>query len=188
MSTKLPDSELQNLINDSASGDDAAFGRLLERYAPLISSEVSGFINCGFDEDDVRQEAYIAFFDAVKSFNSSGRSVSFGLYAKVCIKNRLISAVRRLSKDKSLLTEEEIPERADTDSDPYSLVVGKEDLEIFRYTLNRLLSVYEKTVLHYYIAGFSPAEIASHVGKDERSVSNALFRIRGKLKCLLHDR
>ncbi len=188
MSTKLPDSELQNLISAAACGDDAAFGKLLERYAPMITAEVSGFRNCGFDEDDVRQEAYIAFFGAVKSFNASDRAVSFGLYAKVCIKNRLISAVRRLSKDKPVLATDEIPEGVDTDSDPYSLVVEKEDFDIFRYTLNRLLSVYEKTVLHYYIAGFSPSEIASRIGKDERSVSNALFRIRGKLKCLLHDR
>ncbi len=188
MSIKLPDSDLQDLINAAASGDDAAFGKLLECYAPLITAEISGFKNCGFDEDDVRQEAYIAFFGAVKSFNSSDRTVSFGLYAKVCIKNRLISAVRRLSKDKPMITDDEIPEKADADSDPYALVVGKEDLEIFKYSLNRLLSVYEKTVLHYYIAGFSPSEIASRIGKDERSVSNALFRIRGKLKCLLHDR
>ena len=81
-----------------------------------------------------------------------------------------------------------MPERADSVCDPFTLIVGREDFQIFKYTLNRLLSVYEKRVLHYYIAGFSPAEIASHVGKDERSVSNALFRIRGKLKCLLHDR
>ena len=188
MSRELPDSDLKYLISSAASGDDASFGKLLERYAPLISAEISGFKNCGFDEDDVRQEAYIAFFNAVKSFDASDSNVSFGLYAKVCIKNRLISSVRRLSKDKSVLTEDELPEGVDTESDPYTLVVGKEDFGILRYTLNRLLSVYEKTVLHYYIAGFSPAEIASRLGKDERSVSNALFRIRGKLKCLLHDR
>ena len=187
MSTRLPDSELDYLIKSAADGNDASFGKLLEHYAPLISAEVSGFRSCGFDDDDVRQEAYIAFFGAIKSYNSSDRSVSFGLYAKICIKNRLISAVRRLSKDRPMLSEDDIPERADTASDPYALIVGREDFEVFRYSLNRLLSVYEKTVLHYYIAGFSPSEIASRIGKDERSVSNALFRIRGKLKCLLHD-
>ena len=188
MITKIPDSELQGLIAAAAGGDDAAFGKLLGLYAPLISAEVAGFRNCGFDEDDVRQEAYIAFFGAVKSFNSSDRSVSFGLYAKICIKNRLISAVRRLAKERPMLQQDAIPDGVDSDSDPYDLIVGKEDLQVFHYTLNRLLSVYEKTVLHYYIAGFSPSEIAARIGKDERSVSNALFRIRGKLKCLLHDR
>lgn len=188
MSNILPDSDLQKLIDDAANGDDIAFAKLLERYAPLITAEVSRFKSCGLDDDDFRQEAYIAFFGAVKSYMTSDRTVSFGLYAKICIKNRLISAVRRLSKHSQLLSEDDIPETVDVDNDPYYLVANQEDLEVFRYTLNRLLSVYEKTILHYYIAGFSPSEISDRIGKDERSVSNALFRIRGKLKCLLHDR
>lgn len=188
MSNILPDSDLQMLINDAAGGDDVAFAKLLERYAPLITSEVARFKNCGLDEDDFRQEAYIAFFGAVKSYIATDRTVSFGLYAKICIKNRLISAVRRLSKHSSMLSEDDIPETADSQNDPYHLIADQEDLQVFRYTLNRLLSVYEKTILHYYIAGFSPSEISDRIGKDERSVSNALFRIRGKLKCLLHDR
>ncbi|MBE6641635.1 MAG: sigma-70 family RNA polymerase sigma factor [Ruminococcaceae bacterium] len=189
MSFNIPFEELQILISSAASGDDSAFARLLEHYAPLINAEVSGFKNCGFDEDDVRQEAYIAFFRAVKSYTGTDRSVSFGLYAKICIKNRLISAVRKFSRYRDGEVPDALEPRTDDPvCDPYELLAGKENAALLKATVDRLLSVYEKTVLHYYIAGFSPSEIALRIGKDERSVSNALFRIRGKLKCLLLDK
>ena len=188
MSFGIPAEELNRLIKDAASGCDASFARLLSHYAPLITAEVAKFRNCGFDDDDVRQEAYIAFFNAIKSYDDSDRSVSFGLYAKICIKNRLISAVRRFSRQAPVVNEDDLVKSNEVCPDPFELVSGRESASNIKDSLNRLLSVYEKTVLFNYIAGFSPSEIASKLGKDERSVSNALFRIRGKLKCLLLDK
>ena len=188
MSFGIPAEELNRLIKDAASGCDASFARLLSHYAPLITAEVSKFRDCGFDDDDVRQEAYIAFFNAIKSYDDSDRSVSFGLYAKICIKNRLISAVRRFSRQTPIADGDDSDQINGTCPDPYELISGRESARYIKDSLNRLLSVYEKTVLFNYIAGFSPSEIAKRLGKDERSVSNALFRIRGKLKCLLLDK
>ncbi|MBQ7011190.1 MAG: sigma-70 family RNA polymerase sigma factor [Clostridia bacterium] len=186
MSKNIPAEELNAIIHAAASGDDAAFARLLTSYSSLITSEVTRFKNCGFDDDDVRQEAYIAFYNAIKSYSATDRTVSFGLYAKICIKNRLISAVRYFSRQPPVASDEDL--QHDVQCDPYELLADREHAEQLKVCLNRLLSVYEKTVLHNYIAGFSPSEIAEKLGKDERSVSNALFRIRGKLKCLLLDK
>lgn len=188
----IPDKEIRKIVLLASKGDDSAFARLLSIYAPLVSSEVNSFTGCGADADDIRQEAFIAFFQAVKTYDFSNDSVSFGLYAKVCIKNRLISAVSRFSSEKFLADFEGVGEGDYgyplSEYDPYEFYVNRLDFDILKSKLSALLSVYEKTVLNYYIAGFSHSEIADRIGKSERSVSNALFRIRGKLKCLLDDR
>jgi len=183
----IPENQIKDLVLLASGGDDSAFAQLLSIYAPLVSAEVNSFSGCGVDVDDIRQEAFIAFFYAVKSYNSSKDAVSFGLYAKICIKNRLISAVSRLTSEKVVIDPED-REEGSVAYDPYELYVNRLDFDILMRKLSRLLSVYEKTVLDYYIAGFSHSEIADRIGKSERSVSNALFRIRGKLKCLLDDR
>lgn len=187
----IPEKDIKALVAKAAQGDDSSFAQLLSVYAPLVSSEVNSFSGCGVDLDDIRQEAFIAFFKAVKSYKLDDDSVSFGLFAKICIKNRLISAVSRLSVQKNASDVDSSDEEAVASPnlfDPYQLYVNRLDFDILKQKLSQLLSVYEKTVLNYYIAGFSHSEIADRIGKSERSVSNALFRIRGKLKCLLDDR
>ena len=44
-----------------------------------------------------------------------------------------------------------------------------------------------KEVFEYYIVGKSVTEIAERLGKDEKSVSNALYRMKVKVKGLLKN-
>ena len=48
--------------------------------------------------------------------------------------------------------------------------------------IDRKLSPVEKKVVRLYIQGASHSEIARAIGKEEKAVSNALTRIRNKLK------
>ena len=177
-----------DLIRRASCGDDAAFADLLKRYAPLIGHETSRFRSCGLDEDDLRQEAYIAFFNAVKTYRVSQSCVSFGLYAKICIKNRLLAEARSLHR--SFLPSDESGDAdssADSDdsADPSVILVSREQYHLLRHMIFTVLSSYERAVFALYIDGFSVPEIAVRLEKSERSISNALFRIRGKLKRLL---
>ena len=48
-----------------------------------------------------------------------------------------------------------------------------------------VLSPYEESVFSLLVAGEKSGEIAEHLGKSEKSVSNAVFRIQAKLRTLL---
>ena len=51
------------------------------------------------------------------------------------------------------------------------------------------LSDYENRVWWMYVSGMSASEITESLGiHDARSVSNAIYRIRKKLKGMLHDK
>ena len=80
-------------------GDETAFAALCRIYAPLILSMADRFGSADgmetVDREDLRQEATVAFYRALRSYDADQSSVSFGLYAKICIRNRMISLLRR---------------------------------------------------------------------------------------------
>jgi RNA polymerase sporulation-specific sigma factor len=51
--------------------------------------------------------------------------------------------------------------------------------------IEKKLSQYENEVWSYYVNGYSSREIATKLGSSEKSIDNAIFRIRRKLKTLL---
>ena len=88
-------SEMQKLICDIQNGVPLSFETVYSLYGPLINSlaeKYGGSSLSGAELEDLRQEAAIALYDAALAFNPE-RGVSFGLYAKICIKNRIISSM-----------------------------------------------------------------------------------------------
>lgn len=158
------------------SGDEKDFSRLLEIYEPLIShmaaSAYERFRDIGAETDDLRQEAVIALYKAASAYDIGQSDVTFGLYAKICIKNRLISVSRRLSRA-SKAKRVAKKERAQTSS--------QRTIEIPETLLSQF-SDYERSVWKLYALGESYADMARTLGRGEKSIENALYRIRAKLK------
>lgn len=170
-----------------AEGD--AFASLMERYLPLIEKTVNRFSGeSDVDRDDLRQEALMSFYRAAIRYDvEREEQVSFGLYAQICMTNRLISCVKRWkrqSEGQILLDEQNdfglVP--SDDGDDPSSMVLREERLERTYRVLRRVLSPFEYEIWGHYVGGAGVAEIAQRVGKSEKSVSNAIGRIRKKLK------
>ena len=163
-----------DLIKRAADGENESYSVLAKRYEPLIASLVSRIkTNGGFSRDDLIQEAHIAFLSAVRSYKSENGGVTFGLYAKICIRNKLISCLRR-SKKKAYL-----PENGFSDE---KRPAGKELTKEFFEKYGELLSAYERAALTGYLENKSYKEIASSLGKSEKSVDNALLRARNKIR------
>ena len=64
---------------------------------------------------------------------------------------------------------------------PEELVLARERTEELYSELAQCLSRMEKQVLSLYREGYSYREIAAHLGKEEKSIDNAVQRIRRKL-------
>ena len=174
------------LIYAAREGDEGAFEALLEAYEPLVDSMSRSFANTTDDSElheDLRQEACIALYRAVQSYDSTQAEVSFGLYAKMCLRNRLISYTRKLRRRESVLP---LEVRIKTEEDVAQGVVAEEAyMELYR-RIESVLSPYESHVWWLYLSGQTTGAIAAKLGKDERSVQNAIYRIRKKLRAALH--
>ncbi len=172
--------KLKTWLSAAKAGDSRAFEALLTAYSPLIESQAKHFAD-PFPEqrEDLYQEACIAFYRAVETFDVTQDRVRFGLYAKTCIHNRLITYVRPLYRRD---TETPLWDEAATDADPGQTLVEEESYRALLEHIRSVLSPYENHVWRMYLSGRTAREIASLMDKDERSVQNAIYRIRKKLR------
>lgn len=209
------ENELRELLDRVRLGESGAFESLAERYLNLTESAVRRFApsfgisregsDSTYDLDDLRQNAAMALYRAAETYrpNDEGQKVSFGLYAKVCVSNALISELRkyrRRSKTKTRRVRTATSESSTdgheaghrrrgciAEGDPIYRLVSEEEL---RDTLERFrsgLSPYEREVFEDHIVGKSVVEIAERLGRNEKSVSNALYRMKVKVRGLLKD-
>ncbi len=170
------------LIASVRRGDEEAFAVLLDRYAPLLQSLVSAFDSPSIGFDELMQEARFALYCAAIDYRDGG--VTFGLYAKICIRNRLVSRLRREQKERRVFSLErfrrELP--SDDAADALDFLLSDESFRMLCEEIARILSPYENRVFRLYASGLSVAEIASELGVAGKSVRNALDRSFVKLR------
>ena len=191
MSVKHGVSDVNALILRVREGDQQAFSELLERYRPLIDSLISKFSQDELAKsfvEDLRQEATVVFYNAILTYSENQSDVEFGLYARICISNALVSQMRSINRHRVEQYVEEFPAEThgvDLSSSPIDDIVRQEDLRLLYRVIKKSLSDYEYVIWHNYISGKTAKQIAAAMGKNERSISNAIYRIRRKLRDLL---
>ena len=178
------DAELTSAIEKAKAQDQAAFEELLGAYTPLLESLVKKFssLSPATDAEELRQEARICFYRAILKFDTAQSEVTFGLFAKTCIHNGLVSLLRSEDHQKAVPLPDEALASGASLPDPAAGILEQEAyLELCR-NVQRQLSDYEGKIWWLYFSGRTPKEIATLVGKDEKSVTNAVYRIRRKLR------
>ena len=182
------DNSLDLLLQRAKNEDADALEGLLEAYAPLIESRVLSFAEKTADPDDLddlRQEASIALCNAAVHYDPE-QNVSFGAFAKICINNRLVSYQRkRLRRLPTVSLESEHVEVTPDKADPLQTLVERDSFSALCRQIESVLSPYENSIWWLYVSGHTGAEIAERLSKPERSVQNAIYRIRKKLRASL---
>ncbi len=185
--------ELARLIGLVVAGDSDAYTALVKMYKPLLAKALNTYTTEEMSKEDIEdleQEELIAFYRAIITFDQDREGVEFGLYAKICITNSMISYRRAASKKVgrvSLVGEEGLDSITDPDLEIPKLVEMRESERMLGERIEKSLSEYENEVWAYYVNGYSSREIAKKLGSNEKSIENAIFRIRKKLKALLKD-
>ncbi|MBR2860653.1 MAG: RNA polymerase sporulation sigma factor SigH [Clostridia bacterium] len=176
-------------------GDKRAAELLLDKYKPLVIAKSRRFYMAGASTEDVIQEGMIGLYRAIMSF-SLEKNDSFGAFASMCIKRRIISALKSAVRKKNIPLNTYIslnkPVKDDddttlgdvlenSDTNPEMLFISKEKRRSTQMRLEKSLSPLEKKILIEYLQEKSYDEIAQSFGITRKSVDNAMQRIRGKL-------
>ena len=182
--------EINNLIDLVVCGDSDAFTKLVEMYNPLLKKILNSHTTEEMSKEDVEdlgQEELIAFYRAVINFDKEQNDVEFGLYAKICITNSMISYKRAAAKksNEALVGDDEMNSITDPESEVSKFFEMRESERELGEQIEKTLSAYENEVWSYYVNGYSSKEIAKKLNSNEKSIDNAIFRIRKKLKTLL---
>ncbi|MBO4413924.1 MAG: sigma-70 family RNA polymerase sigma factor [Clostridia bacterium] len=152
-----------------------SFDEIMEEYAPLLESAAASFSDkTGLSRDDVYQTASLALHRAYLTY-TEGRGVTFGLYAKICVRNACVSEQRKRSAD----------ERRRNRS-VSAAVTADEILPGFDRLDLASLTELEKNVIKSRAEGLSYSDIADRFGIGTKSVDNALRRAKNKLRAIYY--
>lgn len=192
----------EELVKMAQKGDNAALEAIILRYKNLVYSKSRAFFLMGADDDDIIQEGLIGLYNAVKKFDGD-KFPFFKVFAGICIKRRILTAVREASRKKHSplnsyvsLDNNSFDDESDTTlldvldifddlQNPEAILIDRENKDGMEYKINKTLSQMELEVLFEYLEGRSYQEIADILHKDVKAVDNAIQRIKKKLKYLL---
>ncbi len=175
----------------SQNGDSEALRHLITRYDRLATSLCGSYCAAGMEREDLLQEAYLGLLKAIRSFQPE-KGIPFSAFCRALYEATAdfqrcggrIQAKNRLFHDSVSLEESEISSLP-TDWQqigPEAAVILEEESRRMREQVIALLSPLEKETLQLYLKGFSYEEMAKKLKCPEKSVDNALQRIRRKLR------
>lgn len=181
----------EELCRRAAQGDPASETELVRRYGRMVRACARPLFLAGGDSEDLIQEGMLGLLTAIRSYDPE-RDASFRTYAEICIKSRLLTAVRAAQGGKHAPLNHSIsyePPLFDGTSahlfssaeSPEDVVIGREELKERLDALKGQLSELEAQILTPYLSGLSCGEIARRVGRSRKSVDNAIQRIRRKM-------
>ena len=172
--------DVNTLILLCRQHDDNAFDELVRRYTPMICNVVSGFNPSECDDEELFAEGCVALHDAAQRYNIDSEHVTFGLYARICVHNRIIDWFRRADHNEHI-SEVDVEQMSDEESLEDSLV-SREMFMMLLKAAKGHLSEYEYRVLVLHIQGYKSSAIAKELGKTPKSVDNAKSRIFRRLR------
>lgn len=200
----LTDEEIASRIQN---GDQPAIDYLLEKYKYLVRNKAKALYLIGGDKDDLIQEGMIGLYKAIRDFQANKDSTFFS-FADLCVSRQIYSAIKASNRKKNIPLNTyislDIPvygEGTDMEekqplvdiinqkyiSNPEELVIDKENTSMIEYELVRRLSDLERRVLGLYMQDLKYVQIAEVLGKEPKTIDNALTRIKTKLNQVLRE-
>ncbi len=183
----------------SQQGDNSAMEYLLSKYRALVRRKARTYFLIGADREDIVQEGMIGLFKAVRDFREDRQS-GFRAFAELCITRQIISAIKMATRQKHAplnsyvslnyplgfaeyeMTLMDVVHSEEKTADPEEILISRENFTDIGSRLVSLLSAYERKVLSLYMQGRSYQEIGIALGKEPKSIDNALQRIKHKIE------
>ncbi|MBC3798490.1 RNA polymerase sporulation sigma factor SigH [Acetobacterium tundrae] len=185
------------IVESAQQGDKEAEQFLLKKYRKNVLIRSRSYYLVGGDNEDLIQEGMIGLLKAIWDYRSD-RDTQFSTFANLCIERQIQTAISSANRKKHLplndsisiytaVSEEEplniIIDQlaAEKTVEPGAKLIKKEEFEQLIEDVRRELSDFEKKVLSYYIQGASYFEISEALSCGNKSVDNALQRIKKKI-------
>jgi len=178
-----------------------AFEELLYRFYPRLRALASKYFGHGADRDDFMQEAYVGFAKAVRDYQD-GKS-SFIAFAVLCVQRQLITFLKTLNRKKhthfnqarslDVALSERQGDLGYTLQDRLGVPPSFTWLDVeaqrdFFGMLRERCTDMERNVLNGYCKGYTYDQIALLYGTNNKSVDNALLRVKKKARKIFADK
>lgn len=194
----LDDDELLTLIHQE---DNQALDILINKYKNFVRAKARTYFLIGADREDIIQEGMIGLYKAIRDYDGD-KLASFRGFAELCITRQILTAIKMatrqkhiplnsyVSLDKPIYDEESDRTLLDVITgveaiDPQELLINREKFGDLQLKLTGLLSELERKVLDLYVEGRTYQEISIELKRHEKSIDNAIQRVKRKLEEVL---
>ena len=188
---KLKDEQIISLVRN---GDAQAQDFMLNKYKSLVKSKARAYFLIGADREDIIQEGMIGLYKAIRDYQPD-KNAAFKSFAELCVNRQIITAIKTASRQKhiplnsSVSLNRQVYETGEeetyidflkTEVSPEAIFIGIENKNFIIGHFSKVLSKFETKVLNLYLQGKSYSKIAEITGKPEKSIDNALQRVKKK--------
>lgn len=179
----------------ASRGSQEAMEELISRYTRLVRACARPLFLAGGDHEDLVQEGMIGLLEAIRSYDPE-QGAAFSGFAALCVRRRMISAVRAASARKHSPLNEALSIHQVQNGealyqgaaqDPEAAYIGRESTHALMQALQHRLSPREREILTLYLEGLSYGEISQRLNRPTKTVDNAVQRIRRKAAAILGD-
>lgn len=186
----------EELVKMAQEGSATAEEFLISKYKELAKRKSSAYFIIGGDKEDVVQEGMIGIFKAIREYRDD-KNASFKTFAELCINRQIISAIRKANLGKHKILNESLSLNQETSEseekpieerfalnkceDPERLMLLKEITEFLRADSGEIFSPLEKNILDRMLLGKGYREIAAEIRRSNKTVDNAMQRIKKKI-------
>ncbi len=188
----------ERLVQEAQNGNPFAEAELLDKYKPFVKAKSRAYFLIGADSEDIIQEGMIGLYKAIRDYDKQ-KNASFRSFAELCVNRQMITAIKAATRQKHQPLNTYISlnkpvfegESEETYLDllqegallnPEALLIGQENKMFLEHQMVKTLSRFESHVLTLYLQGRSYFEIAHMLKKSEKSIDNALQRVKKKLE------
>jgi RNA polymerase sigma-70 factor, ECF subfamily len=197
----MNDDWLGSAIAAAQGGDEAAFGRIVERFGPELKVHCYRMLASLDDAEDTVQDVFLQAWRGLRDFEgrASVRTWLYRIATNACLANRSRTRRRRrlLTEDAArgavpivmsvpwlqACPEDLIDRVAASEPDPASLLVARETIELaFIAALQHLPERQRAILVLRDVIGWSAERCATELRLTLPSVNSALQRIRGALR------
>jgi len=186
----------EQLIEKAKNGDTLSLDFIMNKYKNMVKSKARMYFLMGADREDIIQEGMIGLYKAVRDFQPQ-RGIAFKKFAEICVNRKMISAIKAASRQKHIplnssvslnkkVYEDDEEEtfmdfiEPDEETSPEAIFIGIENKKVMTEYLAKELSKFESRVLSLYLQGKNYSTISEITGKPEKSIDNALQRVKKK--------
>ena len=170
------------LIQRVKDGDKAAFSNLVRKYESVVAATVIGMLGQGDDAEDVGQNVFIRFYNAIGDFRGEASLSTY--LTRIAINLSLNEIKRRKRRNMFIIgrRDEDVEiELRDTDN----VTEDYDTKEAVNLALQQLEQKFKRVVVIRMLQGYSTAETAKILKLPLGTVLSRLSRAQGKLKILL---
>lgn len=205
--TGYADKTDEQLIQELREGNTEVVDYIMEKYKNMVRKKAKAMYILGGENDDLIQEGMIGLFKAVRDYNS-GSEASFATFAELCVARQMYSAIEASKRKKHIPLNSYVSiyetgtgevdgngtplplvdtMEAEQESNPETLILGREQIEQLKDSLESCLSSLENEVFYLHLQGNDYQTIAKIMGKSPKTIDNALQRIRAKAAQIMQN-